>query len=216
MPSLSHEFIEFAMRHNSLGFGEFKTKAGRTSPYFFNAGLFCDGASLRRLAQFYGNAIAAAQISFDMLFGSAYKGIPLVAAIACALAEKGHNVPFSYNRKESKDHGEGGKTVGAPLKGKVLIVDDVISAGTSLRESVALIKEQGATPCGLAIAFDRMERGAGHLSASQEVQREFAIPVIAIAHLNDLLEYLAPDPTMAHNLQRIEKYINQYAPQLTD
>ena len=216
MPSLSHEFIEFAMRYNSLGFGEFKTKAGRISPYFFNAGLFCEGASLHRLAQFYGNAIAATQISFDMLFGSAYKGIPLVAAIACELAEKGHNVPFSYNRKEFKDHGEGGKTVGAPLKGKVLIVDDVISAGTSLRESVVLIKEQGATPCGLAIAFDRLERGAGNLSASQEVQRDFAIPVISIANLNDLLEYLASDPSMAHNLQSIEKYISRYAPRLTD
>lgn len=191
-------------------FGEFKTKAGRMSPYFFNTGLFNDGASLAKLAQFYAKAIAAAQIDFDMLFGPAYKGIPLVAAISVTLANDGRNVPFCFNRKEAKDHGEGGSTVGAPLKGRALIVDDVISAGTSVRESVNLIRAQGATPCGVAIALDRQERGLGELSAVQEVTREYGLPVVAIATLEDLIGYLSVQPTLATYLERVVEYKHQY------
>jgi orotate phosphoribosyltransferase len=155
------EFIEFALGCKVLRFGEFKTKAGRLSPYFFNAGLFNDGQSLARLAEFYAKATAAGGVDFDMLFGPAYKGIPLVAAISMALAQRGRNFPFAFNRKEAKDHGEGGSIVGAPLAGRVLIVDDVISAGTSVRESVELIRAAGATPAGVLIALDRQERGQG-------------------------------------------------------
>lgn len=184
------EFIEFALARNVLRFGEFKTKAGRLSPYFFNAGLFNDGEALDRLAQFYAKAIIASGIKIDVLFGPAYKGIPLVAASAIALARAGHNLPFAFNRKEAKDHGEGGNIVGAPLSGRVLIIDDVISAGTSVRESVEIILAAGATPCGVIIALDRMERGAGALSAVQEVERDYHIPVIAVANLEDLLGFL--------------------------
>ncbi len=169
MLDFKQEFLAFALQGKVLCFGEFKTKAGRLSPYFFNTGLFNDGASLRRLGQFYAQAILSAGLRFDVLFGPAYKGIPLVAAVAIALAEAGHNVPFAFNRKEAKDHGEGGAIVGAPLAGQVLIVDDVISAGTSVRESVALIQAAGATPSGVLIALDRLERGSGALSAVQEV-----------------------------------------------
>ncbi|MEW6314013.1 MAG: orotate phosphoribosyltransferase [Pseudomonadota bacterium] len=204
------EFVAFAVQQNVLCFGEFKTKAGRLSPYFFNAGLFHDGASLHRLAQFYAKAILAARVPFDMLFGPAYKGIPLAAAIAIALAEAGHNTHFAYNRKEAKDHGEGGSIVGASLKGRVLIVDDVISAGTSVRESVELIRAQGATPCGVAIALDRMERGHGTLSAVQEVERDMALPVICIATLDDVLGYLGGRSDMATNLDAVQRYRNQY------
>ncbi len=157
------EFIRFTIGQKVLRFGEFKTKAGRLSPYFFDAGLFYDGAALKQLAQFYAKAILAADVPFDMLFGPAYKGIPLVAAIVVALAGQGRNLPFAFNRKEAKDHGEGGAIVGAPLAGRVLIVDDVISAGTSVRESVVLIKANGAEPCGVMIALDRQERGGRHL-----------------------------------------------------
>src|SRR3970040_1677052 len=159
------EFIRFTIEQKVLRFGEFKTKAGRLSPYFFDAGLFYDGAALKRLAQFYAKAILAAGIEFDMLFGPAYKGIPLVAAVAIALADAGRKVGYSFNRKEKKDHGEGGGVIGAPLAGRVLIVDDVISAGTSVRQSVNLIRASRAIPCGVAIALDRMERGTGELSA---------------------------------------------------
>ncbi|MGA8863139.1 MAG: orotate phosphoribosyltransferase, partial [Gallionella sp.] len=190
MPNFRLDFIRFAVRQQVLCFGEFKTKAGRLSPYFFNAGLFNDGASLRNLSQFYAQAILASGVPFDMLFGPAYKGIPLAAGTAIALAEQGSNVPFSYNRKEAKDHGEGGTTVGAKLQGRVLIVDDVISAGTSVRESIELIRAAGASPCGVVIALDRMERGQGELSAVQEVRRNYDIPVISIATLDDLLGYL--------------------------
>jgi orotate phosphoribosyltransferase len=161
------DFIRFALAQKVLCFGEFKTKAGRLSPYFFNAGLFNDGESLRALGQFYAKAITASGIDFDVLFGPAYKGIPLVSATAIALAESGRRVPFCFNRKEAKDHGEGGSIVGAPLSGRVLIIDDVISAGTSVRESVEIIRGAGALPCGVVIALDRMERGAGALSAVQ-------------------------------------------------
>jgi orotate phosphoribosyltransferase len=204
------EFIEYAIAQQVLMFGEFKTKAGRLSPYFFNTGLFNDGASLAKLSQFYAKAILASQVEFDMLFGPAYKGIPLVATIAVALADMGRNVPFAFNRKEAKDHGEGGNTVGAPLKGRVLIVDDVISAGTSVRESVSLIRAQGAMPCGVAIALDRQERGQGELSAVQEVTREYGLPVIAIATLENLIAYLRVQPTLAAHLEKVLAYERQY------
>ena len=184
------EFIEFALARNVLRFGEFKTKAGRLSPYFFNAGLFNDGDTLDRLGQFYARTIMASGIPVDSLFGPAYKGIPLVAATTIALARQGRNLPLSFNRKEAKDHGEGGIMVGAPLAGRVLIVDDVISAGTSVRESVEIIRAAGATPCGVLIALDRMERGSGDLSAVQEVERDYGIPVVAVANLDDLMDFL--------------------------
>ncbi len=204
------EFIQFALAQNVLRFGEFKTKAGRLSPYFFNAGLFNDGESLGRLSQFYASAAEAGGIAWDMLFGPAYKGIPLVAAISVALAQRGRNYPFAFNRKEAKDHGEGGSIVGAPLKGRVLIVDDVISAGTSVRESVELIREAGATPAGVLIALDRMERGQGELSAVQEVQRDYGIPVIAVATLADLMRYLEHHAEFGANRDAVARYREQY------
>jgi len=204
------EFIRFAVQQNVLRFGEFKTKAGRLSPYFFNAGLFHDGAALKQLAQFYAKAILASGIPFDMLFGPAYKGIPLVAAVAIALADSGRNVDYSFNRKEAKDHGEGGAVIGAPLRGRVLIVDDVISAGTSVRESVALIREAQAVPCGVAIALDRMERGTGTLSATQEVTQHYGTPVVSVANLDDLVSYLRADPAMAGYLPAVDAYRKLY------
>ena len=204
------DFIRFAVQQKVLCFGEFKTKAGRLSPYFFNAGLFNDGESLKNLSQFYAQAILASEVPFDMLFGPAYKGIPLVAGTAIALAEQGRNVPFSYNRKEAKDHGEGGATVGATLQGRVLIIDDVISAGTSVRESVELIRSGGALPCGVVIALDRQERGQGELSAAQEVRDNFGIPVLAIATLDDLLAYLQGEADMAQNLSAVQSYRDRY------
>ncbi len=200
------EFIEFALGCKVLRFGEFTTKAGRLSPYFFNAGLFNDGQSLGRLSEFYAKAVEAGGVDFDMLFGPAYKGIPLVAAIAVALAQRGRNFPFAYNRKEAKDHGEGGSIVGAPLAGRVLIVDDVISAGTSVRESVDLIRAAGATPAGVLIALDRQERGQGAVSAADEVRQEFGIPVLAIASLAELLGYAAARPELAPQLPRLRAY----------
>ena len=191
-------------------FGEFKTKAGRVSPYFFNAGLFNDGASLRSLSQFYAQAILTSDVPFDMLFGPAYKGIPLAVGTAIALAEQGRNVPYSYNRKEAKDHGEGGSTVGAKLQGRVLIIDDVISAGTSVRESIELICSAGAQPCGVVIALDRMERGQGDLSAVQEVKNCYGIPVISIATLEDLLGYLQDEAEMVQNLLATQSYRDMY------
>ena len=210
MKNFRQEFIEFALARGVLCFGEFKTKAGRLSPYFFNAGLFNDGEALRRLGQFYAKAIVAADSAFDMLFGPAYKGIPLVCATAVALAEIGRNLPFCFNRKEAKDHGEGGMTVGAPLAGQVLIVDDVISAGTSVRESVQIIRAAGAAPCGVVIALDRMERGSGTQSAAQEVRSQFGIPVISIATLADLAAFLGARADMARQLQAVERYRKQY------
>jgi orotate phosphoribosyltransferase len=206
----SQEFIAFACDKGVLRFGEFKTKAGRLSPYFFNAGLFNDGASLARLADFYAQAILASGIAFDMLFGPAYKGIPLVAAIAMKLAERGRNLPFAFNRKEAKDHGEGGTLIGAPLAGRVLIVDDVISAGTSVRESVEIIRQGGATPAGVAIAIDRQERGTGTLSAVQEVEQSLGMPVIAVARLTDVIDYLAGQPALEQNLAAVRRYRETY------
>jgi orotate phosphoribosyltransferase len=210
MTDFRQEFIEFALARGVLLFGEFKTKAGRLSPYFFNAGLFNDGESLRRLGQFYAKAILAAELEFDLLFGPAYKGIPLAAATCVALAEFGRNLPFCFNRKEAKDHGEGGTTVGAPLKGRVLIIDDVISAGTSVRESVDLIRSVSAQPAGVVIALDRMERGAGALSATQEVRSQYGMPVVSIATLEDLIAYLQAHKNMAQQLLRVERYRQEY------
>ena len=204
------EFIEFAVARNVLRFGEFKTKAGRLSPYFFNAGLFNDGEALDRLAQFYAKAISASGIAANMLFGPAYKGIPLAAVTAVALARTGRNLAFSYNRKEAKDHGEGGTIVGAPLEGRVLIIDDVISAGTSVRESVELIRAAGATPAGVVIALDRMERGNGELSAVQEVQRDYGIPVVAVACLDDLMKFLRKHPDFKNNEAAVACYREEY------
>ena len=210
MSNFRQEFIEFAVARGVLCFGEFKTKAGRLSPYFFNAGLFNDGDSLRQLGRFYAKALLAADPGFDVLFGPAYKGIPLVAATSVALAEFGRNLPFCFNRKEAKDHGEGGITVGAPLKGRVLIVDDVISAGTSVRESVEIIRGAGARPAGVLIALDRMERGSGALSAAQEVRNQFGIPVVSIATLDDLAAFLGTRADMARQLQSVEQYRKEY------
>jgi orotate phosphoribosyltransferase len=204
------EFIEFALARNVLRFGEFKTKAGRPSPYFFNAGLFNDGAALDRLAQFYANAILTSGIDVDVLYGSAYKGIPLVSATAVALARAGRNLPFAFNRKEAKDHGEGGGIIGAPLAGRVLIVDDVISAGTSVRESVDIIRSAGAAPCGVVIALDRMERGTGTLSAAQEVRQDYGLPVIAVATLDDLMAFLNQRPDFAGHEAAVARYRREY------
>ena len=207
---LAQAFVQFAVGAGVLRFGEFKTKAGRLSPYFFNAGLFDDGAKLGRLAEFYARRLLQAQargeLAFDMLFGPAYKGITLASAVAVEMARHGHNLPFAYNRKEAKDHGEGGNLVGAPVRGRVLIIDDVISAGTSVRESITLIQAAGAQPCGVVIALDRQERavdeGLGaRLSAVQFVTRQLGLPVVAIATLEDLLSFLqgsAADALRAH------------------
>jgi orotate phosphoribosyltransferase len=210
MSNFRQDFIRFAVQQNVLCFGEFQTKAGRLSPYFFNAGLFNDGASLRNLSQFYAQAILASGVPFDMLFGPAYKGIPLVAGAAIALAEQGSNVPYCYNRKEAKDHGEGGTTVGAKLQGQVLIIDDVISAGTSVRESITLIHAADAQPCGVVIALDRMERGQSELSAAQEVRRNYDIPVISIATLDDLLGYLRAEGEKLQNFTAVQSYRDRY------
>ena len=215
--ALALEFVKFSVEAGVLRFGEFTTKAGRLSPYFFNAGLFDDGAKLSRLAQFYARRLLASGIAFDLLFGPAYKGIALAAAVAIELARLGHNVPFAYNRKEAKDHGEGGTLVGAPVAGRVLIIDDVISAGTSVRESIALIRAAGATPCAVAIALDRQERatdagGDAPWSAVQFVERELGLEVAAIATLNDLLQYLQSggDPTLAAHVARVAEYRLRY------
>ena len=210
MSDFRKEFIAFCIECGVLRFGQFKTKAGRMSPYFFNAGLFNDGAMLARLGQFYAKAILATGQGFDMLFGPAYKGIPLAASIAIALAQAGRNVPYSFNRKEAKDHGEGGSIIGAPLSGRVLVVDDVISAGTSVRESVELIRASGATLGAVAIALDRLERGAGERTAVQEVRETYGVPVIAIADLDDLLQFLGTQPEMKQQLIEIERYRQLY------
>jgi len=204
------QFIDFAIKKQVLRFGEFKTKAGRLSPYFFNAGLFNDGESLMKLGEFYAAAILKSGVQFDMLFGPAYKGITLAASISIALARQGHNLPYAYNRKEAKDHGEGGTIVGAPLKGRVLIVDDVISAGTSVRESVEMIKAAGATPAGVAIAIDRQERGLGELSAVQEVEKDSGMPVIKIATLADLIAFLDGAADLAEHKPAVQAYRSQY------
>jgi orotate phosphoribosyltransferase len=210
-------FIRFALEAKVLSFGEFKTKAGRLSPYFFNAGGFNDGARLSALGRYYAKALQESKISFDMLYGPAYKGITLAAATAIALADIGLNIPFAYNRKEAKDHGEGGSLVGAPVKGKVVIIDDVISAGTSVRESVDLIRGAGAEPAAVLIALDRMERSGnafeiGEKSAVQAVEEEFGLPVIAIANLADLMTFLtaSSDTELTNYLPAVKAYRDQY------
>ena len=210
MADFRKEFISFCIDCGVLSFGSFKTKAGRMSPYFFNAGFFNTGAHLDRLSEFYAKAILAADLPFDMLFGPAYKGIVLASGAAMALARAGRDVPFAYNRKEAKDHGEGGNVVGAPLAGRVLIIDDVMTAGTAARESVEIIRAAGATPCGMAIAMDRMERGNSPLSAVQEVTRDFDMPVITIATLDDMLELLQERPELKQNIRQLAQYREVY------
>ena len=220
--ALAQEFVQFSLDCGVLKFGEFKTKAGRMSPYFFNAGLFDDGAKLGKLASFYAQRLVQSGIEFDMIFGPAYKGIPLGAAVAIELARLGKNVPFAYNRKEAKDHGEGGSLVGAPLKGRVLIVDDVMSAGTAARESIALIKAAGATPHAVAIALDRQEMATEKqadgstkdvpYSAVQYVREQVGLQVCAIAELSDLLTYLNAQEgnAMGEHLARTQAYRERY------
>jgi len=214
MQDYKQRFFELAMARGNLRFGQYTLKSGRVSPYFFNAGGFDDGDSLQLLSACYAQAIIDAGVAFDMLFGPAYKGIPLAAGIAIMLnASHRRNVPFAYNRKEAKDHGEGGTLVGAELKGRVLITDDVISAGTSVRESVEWIRRAGATPCAVAIALDRQERGRGGQSAAQEVVSEFGIPVIAIAGLDDLIAYLERQSVENIDIEAIRRYRNTYGVQ---
>ena len=211
MQNYKQQFFKLAMARGILKFGEFTLKSGRVSPYFFNAGGFDDGLSLEVLSDCYAQAILDSGLAFDMLFGPAYKGIPLAAGIAIMLnASHRRNVQFAYNRKEAKDHGEGGMLVGAELKGKVLIVDDVISAGTSVRESIKWIQQAGASTCGVAIALDRQERGLGEKSAAQEVMDAFGIPVIAIAGLDDLIEYLESQSVAGIDIEAIRRYRNTY------
>jgi orotate phosphoribosyltransferase len=205
------EFLDLALAKNALRFGEFTLKSGRISPYFFNAGLFYSGAALDTLGRAYAQTLVAAGIGFDMLFGPAYKGIALATATAIALArEHTRDVPLAFNRKEAKHHGEGGTLIGAPLAGRVLIVDDVISAGTATRESIALIRAAGATPAGVVIALDRQERGQGTQSAAQEIAAQFAIPVIAIARLEELLLLAAERPELATHHARLQAYRAEY------
>ena len=215
--TLAQDFVRFAVEAGVLRFGEFKTKAGRLSPYFFNAGLFDDGAKLGRLAEFYARRLLDSGLQFDMLFGPAYKGITLAAAIAIELARLGRNVPYAYNRKEAKDHGEGGTLVGAPVRGRVLIVDDVISAGTSVRESIAMINAAGATPAGVAIALDRQEKaaeGGADLpwSAVQYVRDQLKLPVVAVATLADLMQVLqgTSDATLGAHAATVAAYRDRY------
>jgi orotate phosphoribosyltransferase len=211
MQPYQRRFFEFAIAHGVLRFGAFTLKSGRVSPYFFNAGLFNSGRSLAQLGQYYAEAIVNAGPAFDMLFGPAYKGIPLVATTAIALAEhRGQDYPWSFNRKEAKDHGEGGVIVGAPLQGRVLIIDDVITAGTAVRESLALLAAHGAQAAGVVVALDRQERGQGEHSAIQEVERRYGIPVIPIACLDDLLTYLEEKSDYEQTLQTVQVYREQY------
>jgi orotate phosphoribosyltransferase len=211
MAPYQHDFISFAIEHGVLRFGHFTLKSGRDSPYFFNSGLFNTGGSLARLARFYASAIVASDVDFDMLYGPAYKGIPLVAAVAMALNDEHRlDLPYCFNRKEAKDHGEGGSTVGAPLAGRVLMVDDVISAGTSARESVAIIRAAGATPVAAAISLDRQERGNGSLSAIQEIEQDLGLRVISIISLDDLVEFLENSADMNDELRRLRAYRESY------
>ena len=210
MTRFRQDFLAYALARGVLCFGRFTTKAGRETPYFFNAGLFNDGESLRRLGGFYAEAYLASGLVCDQLFGPAYKGITLAATTAVALAEKGHNLPYSFNRKEAKDHGEGGVIVGAPLKGRVMIVDDVITEGGAKREAIELIRGEGAEPAGILIAFDRMERGRGECSAVQELAREFGLPVMAIATLEDWLAFLAGRPELASQAAELVAYRERY------
>ncbi|MDC8013149.1 orotate phosphoribosyltransferase [Tahibacter soli] len=211
MLDYQRDFLDLALARRVLRFGEFTLKSGRVSPYFFNAGMIDSGASLRRLGSAYAAAANGAGIEYDMLFGPAYKGIALAAATAIALAaDHDRDIPFAFNRKEAKTHGEGGQLIGAPLAGRVLIVDDVITAGTAIRESLQLIAAHGATAVGVLIALDRQERGQGALSAAQEVTAEFGIPVVAIARLADLLTLTAERPELAQQQERLARYRSEY------
>lgn len=211
MQDYQREFIEFAIEQNVLRFGEFTLKSGRISPYFFNAGLFNSGAALAKLGRFYAAAIQQAGVPFDVLLGPAYKGIPLAATTAVALADHyNRDVPYVFNRKEAKDHGEGGNLVGAPLEGGVMIIDDVITAGTAIREVMEIIDNAGAKPAATVIALNRQERGKGELSAIQEVERDYNMPVISIISLNDLIEYLAEKGGMEQELDAIRAYREAY------
>ena len=211
MQDYQKDFIDFALNCEVLRFGEFTLKSGRISPYFFNAGLFNTGEMLAKLGQYYAAAIVDSGIEFDVLFGPAYKGIPLGTATAVALAEHhGRNVPFAFNRKEAKDHGEGGSIVGAPLKGKILIIDDVITAGTAIRESMDIIDAEGAKPAGVVIALDRQEKGKGELSAIQEVEQNFKIPVSSIIKLENLIAYLETQSDSKELLAKVQAYRSEY------
>lgn len=211
MPDYQREFLDFARTVGALRFGAFRLKSGRESPYFFNAGLFNSGRRLARLGRFYAEAIAAAGVPFDMLYGPAYKGIPLAAATSIALADHHDlDLPYAFNRKEAKDHGEGGEIVGSPLTGGVLIIDDVITAGTSVRESVDIISAHGARPAGVVIALDRRERGQDGQSAVAEIQATYGMPVFSIVTLADLIRYLQPDPEASASLRAIRDYQARY------
>lgn len=211
MQDYQRDFLHFARETGALRFGQFTLKSGRTSPYFFNAGLFNTGARLARLGRFYAEAILAGGVSFDVLYGPAYKGIPLAAATSIALADHhGRDVPYAFNRKEVKDHGEGGAIVGSPLTGEVLIIDDVITAGTSVRESVDIITAQGARPAGVVIALDRQERGQGERSAVEEVREQLGLPVLSILTLTDLIALLATDPEAEADLAAVQAYRARY------
>lgn len=205
------QFIQYSLDCGVLKFGEFQLKSGRTSPYFFNTGLFNTGAQLAKLGQFYAQALIYSQLKIDILYGPAYKGIPLVSAASIAYAQmQNSDIPFAFNRKEAKDHGEGGVLVGAPLIGNVLILDDVITAGTSVRESVVIIKGEGATPAGVLIALDRQERGEHDISAIQEVSQRFAMPVVSIIALQHIIEFIEADEEYKINIAAIRKYQQQY------
>ena len=211
MQAYQRDFIRFAIDRGVLRFGEFTLKSGRISPYFFNAGLFDSGLALAQLGRFYAEAVLASGVSFDVLFGPAYKGIPLAASTAIALAEQhARDVPWCFNRKEAKDHGEGGTLVGAPLQGRILIVDDVITAGTAIREVMQIIQAQGASAAGVLIALNRQERGKGELSAIQEIEQDFGMPVVSIVNLDQLIVYLAEDASLKHYLPAVEAYRAQY------
>lgn len=211
MQKYQRDFIQLAIKHQALGFGEFTLKSGRTSPYFFNAGRFQTGAALAELGRHYSAAIQASGIDFDVLFGPAYKGIPLASTTAVALADQNdRDVPYSFNRKEAKDHGEGGTIVGSPLQGRILIIDDVITAGTAVREVMSMIKAAGAEPAAVVIGLNRQERGQGKLSAIQEVEQEYGIPVVSIINLDHIISYLEAESDQAEQVEKIRAYRDQY------
>jgi len=210
MTSSTSLFIEFALEKKVLQFGNFLTKAGRNSPYFFNLGAFNDGESLKLLGEFYANKIIDTKIEFDMIFGPAYKGIPLASTTSIALSDKSRNIPYSFNRKETKNHGEGGEIIGSSIKGGVLVIDDVISAGTSINESYKLIHKNGAKIAGVIVAIDRQEKGENTLSATQEIAKKYSIPVISIITLEDIIHYLEVANSFSNELELIKRYQNTY------